>query len=206
MEIIISILALIISAITAWLAIMHRGTVKITRPHFFALLPENSPFGGQIKLFMRVLVFSTSQRGRVIESMTVTLKCEGKSFPLNYWMYGEANKLTIGSGVFVGHEGISVNHHFVPTNALSANDFISGHYIADIYAHLLGDNSPIKLFKLEFELSENEISTIRTSNDKAIYFTWDQELNKYKSHIDSRPSQGRVFSVSGSGAGPFPWE
>lgn len=205
-ELVISIVALLISAVTGWLTLFHKGTVKMSRPHFFALTPEDGPFGGWIKFFMRVLVFSSGQRGRVIESIFVNIRHNGKVLPFHYWMYGESEKLAIGSGVFVGHEGLAANHHFVPVGEVSANDFSAGAYDVDVYASLLGDRSPIKLSSLQFNLSEEEVSAIRTSKDKAVFFTWDQGAKVYKSRIDVRKSKGRAFSVSGSGNGPFSWE
>ncbi len=206
LELAISILALLVSAGTVWITVFHRGTVKMSRPHFFALIPEDGPFGGWIKFFMRVLVFSTGQRGRVIENIYVNIKHNGKTLPFHYWMYGESEKITIGSGVFVGHEGLAANHHFVPIGEVGSNDFAAGTYEVEVYASLLGDRSPIRLSSLQFNLSEDEVSAIRTSKDKAVFFTWDKDAEIYRSRIDVRESKGRAFSVSGSGNGPFSWE
>ena len=166
----------------------------MTRPHFFALIPEDSPFDGWLKFFMRVLLFSTGIRGRVIESMCLTLKHNGKSFPFHYWMFGGTEQLVIGSGVFVGHEGIGANHHFVPTSALSANDLTPGSYEVEIHASLLGSKNPLLLQSIRFELGEEEVSALRTSKEKAVFFLWDEETGKYKSRIDTRKSKSRASS------------
>jgi hypothetical protein len=205
-ELAISILALIVSIATVWITVFHRGTIKMSRPQFFALIPEDGPFGSWIKFFMRVLLFSTGQRGRVIESMYVTLNQNGNSLPFHYWMYGDTDRLAIGSGVFVGHEGLAANHHFVPVGTVSSNDIVAGTYHAEVHANLLGDRTPTRLFDLKFVLSEDEVSALRTSKDKAIFFTWDKSERVYKSRIDVRKPKGRSFSVSGSGHGPFSWE
>ncbi len=205
-ELIISILAFLVSVITLWLTYFHRGTVKMTRPQFFALIPEDSPFDGWIKFFMRGLVFSTGQRGRIIEKMYVILKHKDKALPFHYWMYGDTDRLAIGSGIFVDHEGLAANHHFAPTGTVSAHDFTSGKFIVEVNAQLLGDGAAIRLFDFEFVISEEEVSAIRTSKDRAVYFTWDEEKKAYKSRIDVRKSKGRSHSVSGSGGGNFSWE
>lgn len=185
-ELVISGLALIVSVGSVWITVFHRGTVKMTRPQFFALLPENGPFGSWIKFFTRVLVFSTGQRGRVIENLYVTIHHNNKELPFHYWMYGETDKLTIGSGVFVGHQGLAANHHFVPTTPVSSNDFTAGSYKLEISTLLLGDRWPIQLFEIQFNLNDEEVAAIRNSKDHAIFFIWDKNNNVYKSRIDTR--------------------
>lgn len=206
MDLPISIIAILISAGTAWFTIFHRGTVKMSRPNFFALIPEDSPFGGWLKFFMRVLLFSTGKRGRVIERIYLNFKHDQQTFQFHYWMYGQAEQLVIGSGVFVGSDGVGANHHFVPTSSLSSQAITAGLYEVEIHAHLLGDKRPILLHTIHFELNEEEAAAIRTSKDKAVFFTWDEESQKYKSRIDRRRSKGHARSVSGSGEGPFSWE
>ena len=121
-------------------------------------------------------------------------------------MYGRTEQLEIGSGVFVGPEGTSANHHFVPTAALSADSITPGHYRAEVYATLIGKTSPILLHQLQFELNAEEVEALRQRKDRAVFFLWDQEKEIYRSRIDVRESRGRRYSVSGSGAGPFSWE
>jgi hypothetical protein len=202
-ESVISIIAILISISTAYFNIFHRGTVKMIRPQFFALLPEESPFGGCLKFFVRTLLFSTGKRGRVIESIFLDLKQDGKTISFHYWMYGELEQLKIGSGLFVGPDGIAANHHFVPTNTLSVRDFSPGKYEMVIRAVLLGDGSPIVLGNVFFELGNEEVSALTISKDKAIFFVWDIENKKYKTRIDVRHSKSRSVSVSGSGHGFF---
>ena len=206
MEAVLSILAIVISVLSSWFTIFHRGTVKMTQPHFFALLPEDSPFGGWLKFFVRTLVFSIGQRGRVIESMYVIFKHNNHSIPFHYWMYGATAELEICSGLFVGHEGVGANHHFVPTGSLSRDDLSPGQYEVEIMASLLGDRKPIRLQHFQFNLGEEEATALKNGKDKAVFFVWDRDSKKYKSRIDQRPSKGRSHSVSGSGHGPFAWE
>ena len=119
MEAVLSILAIVISVLSSWFTIFHRGTVKMTQPHFFALLPEDSPFGGWLKFFVRTLVFSIGQRGRVIESMYVIFKHNNR-IPFHYWMYGATAELEIGSDSLSDMKA-SVQIIFVPTGSLAAS-------------------------------------------------------------------------------------
>jgi hypothetical protein len=195
--------ALLVSIGTAWFNIFHRGTIKMARPHFFALLPEDSLFGGWLKFFIRTLVFSTGKRGRVIETIYLDLKHDGKTFPFYYWMYGETDNLKIGSGIFVGPEGISANFHFVPTSPLSINDLSPGKYELSIRATLLGNKRSIDLGNISFELGAEEVSIFGKNKNKAIYYVWDIKTKKYRSRIDTRQPKSRSSSVMGSGNGLF---
>ena len=112
----ISTLSLAVAATTAWLTLFRRGTVKMTQPTVIFFGPdaprshENIPLP---KVYLRTLLFATSKRGRVIESMHVALSRNEMHQNFNIWVYGERNKLERGSGLFVGETGISSNHHFL---------------------------------------------------------------------------------------------
>ena len=74
----ISVFALCLSALTAWLTLFRRGTVKMTQPTVIYLGPDSprardeSPLP---KVFLRTLLFATSKRGRIVESMHIR-SCE----------------------------------------------------------------------------------------------------------------------------------
>jgi hypothetical protein len=87
---VVSMFALAISATTAWLTLFRRGTVLMTQPTviFFGFDERSSP-----KIFLRTLLFSTSKRGRIIESIYVNVACEDIQQDFNVWVYGERNEL-----------------------------------------------------------------------------------------------------------------
>jgi hypothetical protein len=61
------------------------------------------------KVYLRTLLFSTSKRGRVVESMHVALSRNEMHQNFNIWVYGEREKLVRGSGLFIGETGIAAN-------------------------------------------------------------------------------------------------
>lgn len=72
----ISLLALGVSGLTAWLTLFRRGTVQMTQLMVIFFGPDGPDHSGtspSSKVFLRTLIFSTSKRGRVIESMYLTL-------------------------------------------------------------------------------------------------------------------------------------
>jgi hypothetical protein len=104
LSITISVVALSISAVTAWLTLLHRGTVKMTQPTVIFFGPDSPRSRDELplpKIYLRTLLFSTSKRGRVIESMHVALSRNETNQNFNVWVHGN-DKLVRGSGLFVG--------------------------------------------------------------------------------------------------------
>lgn len=61
---------------------------------------------------LRTLLFSTEQRGQMVESMHVRLKRNETVQNFSIWIYGDDNP-SCGSGIFVGEDGVATNHHFL---------------------------------------------------------------------------------------------
>src|SRR5580658_4394949 len=151
----ISVLALAVSSVTAWLTLFRRGTVKMTQPtviFFGPDTPRSRDENPLPKVFLRTLLFSTSKRGRVIESMHVTLSRNETHQNFNIWVYGD-EKLVRGSGLFVGETGIAANHHFLAPTDGSSFRFTEGRYRMEVFAHLLGDKTKTRLFSQTLEIS-----------------------------------------------------
>jgi hypothetical protein len=93
----LSVLAVAVSATTAWLTLFRRGTVRMTQPTvvFFGpdipRVPEGEAFP---KVFLRTLLFATARRGRVIESMYVSLSRNETAQNVNVWVYGDERDRT----------------------------------------------------------------------------------------------------------------
>jgi len=119
----ISVVSLLVSVVSFWLTSLKRGRLSMTKPTvvFFGYdtMPRLTP-----KVFLRTLLYSTSARGQVVESMYAKL-CHARSEQtFGFWGYGETNKLTAGSGLFVGQTGVSFNH--LPDSRKSALSVAGG--------------------------------------------------------------------------------
>jgi len=184
----IGVLALAISTITAWLTLFRRGTVKMTQPtviFFGPDSPRSKEESALPKVFLRTLLFATSKRGRVLESMHVALSRNETKQNFNIWVYGD-ERLVRGSGLFVGETGIAANHHFlVPTDGSSFR-FTEGHYRMDVFARLLGDRAQTLLFSQTLDVS-SEIAGQLAGSDCGLYFDWGPDSSRYLPHIDRRP-------------------
>src|SRR5258708_1547487 len=130
-SIIISLTALAISALTFWITSIKKGTVKMTRPTIIFFGPDG---GGQKhnKVFIRTLLYSTSDRGQYIQNMYIRLQRGESIQSFNVWVYDDKG-LVRGSGLFINKSGISSNHHFLLPKDGSNYPFLSGEYLLQVY-------------------------------------------------------------------------
>jgi len=82
----------------------------MTQPTLVFFGPDGA--GGDPKVFLRTLLYSTAKRGQIVENMFVTLRRHESGQTFNIWVYGDG-PLARGSGLFVGESGVTCNHHFL---------------------------------------------------------------------------------------------
>lgn len=182
----VAILSLAVSSVTAWLTLFRRGTVRMTQPTVIFFGPETPRLrGGPAlpKVYLRTLLFATSKRGRVIESMHVALSRNEAHQNFNIWVYGERHQLVRGSGLFVGETGIAANHHFLVPPDSDSFVFKEGQYRLDVFARLLGDDRAKRLFTQELTIS-HEIATSLAEPGTGVYFDWGPDSERYLPHVD----------------------
>jgi len=193
--IIISALALIISALTAWFSLLHIGTIKMTQPTIIFFGPDGT--SGPPKIFLRTLLFSTSRNGQIVENMHVNLRRGESAQNFNIWVYGDKDTLARGSGLFVSREGMACNHHFLLPKDGTVYEFLPGEYIIKVFASLLGKKRAILLFTQKLNLSKDFADEL--NNEKSgVYFDWGPDSKSYHSHIDKNPNKSlSVFLKKG---------
>jgi hypothetical protein len=187
MSITISVLALIVSATTAWLTLFRKGFVRMTQPTVVFFGPDGSRQRDKSlqKIYLRTLLFATSKRGRVIESMHVTINRNETRQNFNIWVYGD-DKLVRGSGLFVGETGVAANHHFLLPAGETDFAFREGSYRLDVYAQMLGDKRATLLFSQVFEVGAQEALAL-ADQDAGLYFDWGPDSGRYLPHVDRKP-------------------
>jgi hypothetical protein len=156
----ISALALAIAATTAWLTLFRRGTVKMTRPTVIFFGPDAQRSHSATpppKIYLRALLFSSSKRGRVIESMHVRISRNETHQNFNIWVHGE-DKLVRGSGLFVGETGVAANHHFLTPYDATSFRFMAGEYKIAVFARLVGDRHQTQLLSETLEVTREHES------------------------------------------------
>lgn len=155
----ISLLSFLVSGLTFWLNWFNRGRLAMTKPTVVFLGYDAEPRVTP-KVFLRTLLYSTSARGHVIEAMYVKLTRAGAEQIFSFWGCGETNKLTPGSGLFVGQSGVSYNHHFVLSVQHDGYQFIAGDYSIEVFTRIVGKRAPIKLYEISLTVSKDEAGAL----------------------------------------------
>jgi hypothetical protein len=184
-SIVISILSLCLSGVIAWLTLFSRGTLRLTRPAFIAFCYDIGRNHAPLpKIFIRALLYSTGKRGHVVENMFLIVRRNHEREVFNIWGHGD-EKLSRGSGLFVGETGIVCNHHFNPASESASFAFLPGRYEIQVFATLPGQRSPICLHTLTLEVQDSA-KLSRQNPDASVWFDWHPNENRYDSHLETR--------------------
>jgi hypothetical protein len=195
-SILISLAALVLSGTTAWLTLLRRGTVRMTKPTVIFFGPDGEPRQNgavRYKVFLRTLVYSTGKRGRIIESMYVSLRRGETRQTFNIWVYGD-DKLARGSGLFVGDTGVVCNHHFLLPDDGTKFEFLPGNYQMDVYASLVGDRTTLHLSSTALSISDKIARQLQNRNC-GVYFDWGPDSNNYHFHVDKKKSEPTLIDI-----------
>ena len=184
----VSVLALSVSAVTAWLTLFMRGRLQMTQPTVVYLGPDGDAGRGATppsKVYLRTLLYSTSRRGQTIESMYVNVQRGESRQNFSIWVYGE-ERLARGSGLFVGHEGLACNHHFLLPGDGAAFPFVAGAYTLRVYAKRVTEVAPRELSIVQLTISDSHAAQLRQGN-VGLYFDWGPDQQAYHAHVRPHP-------------------
>ncbi|MBL7396000.1 hypothetical protein INQ29_24530, partial [Escherichia coli] len=82
--------------------------------------------------------YSTAAQGQVVEGMYVKALRNGTERTFSFWGYGETEKLSAGSGLYISRAGLAANHHFVLSVHEDEYRFEPGDYAITVYARIVG--------------------------------------------------------------------
>jgi hypothetical protein len=184
---VVSILALVVSGITAWLTLLRRGRLRMTQPATIFLGEDGGGLPGKrapMKVYLRTLLFSTARRGQTVESLHLNVQRGDTKQNFSIWVYGE-EKLSRGSGLHVGFQGVVCNHHFLLPKDGSDFRFLAGDYIIRVFAKLVERKSPEQLAEVQLHISEQQAHEL-VQPMTGIYFDWSPDQQRYHSHIEGR--------------------
>jgi hypothetical protein len=185
-SIIISGLALSISGITAWLTFFRKGNLLMTQPTVIFLGPDGSKFNSEHnKIYLRTLLYSTSKRGQVLESLHVSIHRNETHQNFNIWVYGDKGELKRGSGLFIPQEGITFDHHFLLPKDGANFEFLAGQYKLKIHAKLIRNKKANVLAEIDLKITETQGIKLNEPNT-GIFFDWGPDQQDYFSHIDKK--------------------
>jgi len=144
-----SAVSLILSVTVMWLTLLRRGTLDMTQPMLIGFLHEAE----QPKIFFRAMLYATGKRGHIVEGLYLKVRQGESTQTFDFWMYGETKELKIGSGLRVGEDGVSFNHHFLPPRGDSSFTFLAGDHTIEVYARILNRHAPVRLSTGKLSLS-----------------------------------------------------
>jgi hypothetical protein len=144
------------------------------------------------KIFIRTLLYSSSERGQYIQNMFIRLQRGESSQNFNVWVY-DHNGLVRGSGLYINQSGIACNHHFLlPKDGLDY-DFNAGDYNLQLFVETV-DQKPRLIFEQNLSLTQSQQETM--SNEKVgIYFDWAPNTQNYFPSLDLRPRKKLPYVV-----------
>jgi hypothetical protein len=182
----ISLLALSVSIVTAWLTFLKKGMLLMTQPTSIFLGPDGGYFESiRNKVYLRTLLYSSSRKGQVLESMHVTLERGETKQNFSIWVHGKKGDLSRGSGLFVTHEGITLDHHFLLPPDGSDFIFLAGEYNLKVFAKLVNSLKPIPLYSIPLVVTQSQAEELKQKHS-GLFFDWGPDKGNYYSHIDIR--------------------
>lgn len=140
---------------------------------------------GEPKVFLRTLLYSTSRRGHIVESMFVRVRRGESTQTFNIWVYGDG-PLARGSGVYVGHEGVACNHHFMVPRDGTRYEFLAGEYVVEVYASMVNGRRALLLYRFHLGVS-SEVAAALKEAEAGVYFDWGPDSARYHAHVEKRP-------------------
>jgi len=199
LAIVISGTALAVSLITMWVTLFRRGSLRMTQPTTVMLGPDGPHHEGDPKIYLRSLLYSTAKRGHVVENMFVRVSRgeHRQSFPI--WVLGD-ERLSRGSGIFVGEQGVVANHHFLLPPDTEKYTFKAGEYRLEVFARVVGARQAELLWSNSLPISEGDATKLTKPNN-AIYFDWGPDSNRYISHVQTKPPKpmpNAMFEIFGN--------
>ena len=192
-SLILAALALGVSVVTAWLTLLRRGDLKMTRPAlvFFGFDPSTTP---SAKVYLRMLLYCSAARGRMVETLWLRVRTGQAEMILSRWAYGERSDLSPGSGLFVGQDGVTLNHHFLPVKGSAILAFSAGVYTIEVLATTAGRHRAIVLGEMSLTLAEDHAAALKDPLN-GVFFHWLPEENRYEASLDTRRSDATLFGA-----------
>jgi hypothetical protein len=183
-----SVLALLVSVATAWLTYFHRGVVRMTAPSMVVFgYDRNSPSEVLPKVMVRCLLFSTGERGRIVEALFLRLRHAASDHMFPVWGLNADDKLERGGGLLVGKAGVVAWHHFVAQDDESGFRFQPGRYELDVVARVHGRDRPVTLWSRGLSLAET-ISPTRHDGSEQVWFDRHPQSDEFSARLEKRPA------------------
>jgi hypothetical protein len=185
--IVTAVLALAVSIVTAWLTYFHRGAIRMAEPSMvvFAYDAAGSRPGFVPKVMVRCLLFSTGERGRIIEALFARTRMAGSEYTFSVWGMDADNKLVRGGGLLVPKGGVVAWHHFVASSNRPGVNFTPGEYEVQVFARVHGRSRPVELWSHTLTVSDAVAPTSHDGSEQ-VCFDHHPERDGFEARRESR--------------------
>ena len=143
------------------------------------------------KVFIRTLLYSTSDKGIYIQNMFIRLSRGESVQNFNVWVY-DNNGLVRGSGLFINKTGIACNHHFLMPKDGTLYKFLTGDYLMEVFIEPV-EERPKKVFEQKLTLTKTQEQEMKTKG-VGTYFDWAPNSQTYLSHVDELKKENKELS------------
>lgn len=184
---IIACLSFAVSALHIWYTLFRRGSVKMTQPAFIFFGPDGHGREGKPKVALCAHLYSTAQRGSIVEGIFVRLTNGGTTHDFDVWVYGSGG-LERGSGVHVGQEGVTCNHHFLLPPSNEGFRFTPGDYTVEVFGTVVGEHDRKRFWRERLSLTEPIHET-----GAGVFFNWRPSAGKFEANVDDVPARNSRF-------------
>ncbi|HKZ54568.1 MAG TPA: hypothetical protein VJ123_03740 [Anaerolineales bacterium] len=133
--------------------------------------------GSLPKAVVETLLFSTSYRGHIVESMYLTVTAPGVAHAFDNWTYLD-DDVARTAGVFVGREGTQVQHHFYFNKKQKEFKVEPGRATIRVFARIVNRKKPILLFQFGLHISQDLAGKLN-SKTASVYFNWSAASQEY---------------------------
>lgn len=185
LPIVLSTAAIILSGLTLYFVNFWGGKITMVKPSqiWFGFSKPNQKGAA---VFIKTLLYTSGLQGRVVESMYVTLSKGETKQSFNIWNIGQGSNMYRPGGLRVSKSGYLGDHVFLLPKNSQEFQFTDGKYTLEIYAHVAGDNSPLKLQTVKLDIPPSLSN--KANNKRGIYFDLHSDAAEYVVSLDEQPS------------------
>ncbi len=194
-SLIVAVVAILISAITAYLTVIHQGRLRMTVPSMVVFAYDQHSSGRlEPKVMVRCLLFSTGRRGNVVETLFARLRYANTVLDLDTWgLAKDGSILSRGGGLFVGQDGVPAWHHLVALPG-EAFRFGTGAYQLEVLARVHGIGEAVVLWSAFLVVPSSCVPC--DDGSTALWFSRRPTTGEFHVSAECRPQHGAMPKTS----------
>ena len=167
----IALVALVLSVLNLWVSQFRKGKLLLSQPTiiFFGWddVGKAAP-----KIMIRSALFSTGNRGHVVENLHVKLHNKQGEWDFPYWGYDDGKGMVKGSGLFIGVSGQSAYHHFNPIHEYDDFFYEIGANKIEVWAQNYGDLRQKLLGTYQVDLNDKDMHSALAHHEAGVTWDW----------------------------------